>query len=379
MSAINPLKGGGFLIAALMLWSGSAFADWGLNMPRGVTPLSYEVYDLHMLILWICVAIGILVFGIMLYSILKHRKSQGAVAAQFHESTALEILWTVIPFLILIGIAIPATRTLIAMEDTSDADITVKVTGYQWKWQYDYLEDDISFFSSLDSESNQARQLASGIDVASVDNYLLEVDNPVVLPVGRKVRFLITASDVLHAWWVPEFGMKRDAIPGYVNEMWARIDEPGIYRGQCAELCGRDHAFMPIVVAAVEEDEYRDWVAQQQAAQASTSEDADKTWDMDELMSRGEQVYNSSCAACHQADGSGMPPAFPGLLGTELVTGPVEKHIDVVVHGVPGTAMQAFGAQLDDADLAAVVTYERNAWGNDTGDVVQPSDIKAAR
>lgn len=379
MSAINPLKGGGFLIAALMLWSGSAFADWGLNMPRGVTPLSYEVYDLHMLILWICVAIGILVFGIMLYSILKHRKSQGAVAAQFHESTALEILWTVIPFLILIGIAIPATRTLIAMEDTSDADITVKVTGYQWKWQYDYLEDDISFFSSLDSESNQARQLASGIDVASVDNYLLEVDNPVVLPVGRKVRFLITASDVLHAWWVPEFGMKRDAIPGYVNEMWARIDEPGIYRGQCAELCGRDHAFMPIVVAAVEEDEYRDWVAQQQAAQASTSEDADKTWDMDELMSRGEQVYNSSCAACHQADGSGMPPAFPGLLGTELVTGPVEKHIDVVVHGVPGTAMQAFGAQLDDADLAAVVTYERNAWGNDTGDVVQPSDITAAR
>lgn len=378
MSA-KSFKGGGFLLTALLLWSGAAFADYELNMPRGVTPLSHEVYDLHMLILWVCVAIGILVFGVMFFSIIKHRKSKGAVAAQFHESTALEILWTIIPFIILIGMAIPATRTLIAMEDTSQADLTVKVTGYQWKWKYDYLEDGVSFFSSLDSNSNQARQLDSGVQVASVDNYLLEVDNPIVLPVGKKVRFLITANDVLHAWWVPELGMKKDAIPGYINEMWARIDEPGIYRGQCAELCGRDHAFMPIVVVAKEEGEYQEWVAAQQGQQQLAQADSDKTWAMDELMSRGEEVYNSSCAACHMANGAGLPPTFPSLVGTQIVTGPIDKHIDVVVHGVPGTAMQAFGPQLSDADLAALITYERNAWGNDTGDAVQPSDIKAAR
>lgn len=379
MSAHKRVKGTGLLFVAPMLWAGGAWADFALNMPRGVTPISREVYDLHMLIVWACVAIGIVVFGVMLYSIVKHRKSVGAKPAQFHESTALEIFWTIIPFLILIGMAIPATRTLIAIEDTSNADMTIKVTGYQWKWQYEYLEDGLNFFSTLDADSNRVRQLNSGKNPRSVDNYLLEVDNPVVVPVGKKVRFLLTANDVLHAWWVPALGMKRDAIPGYINEMWAIIEEPGTYRGQCAELCGRDHAFMPVVMVAVEEDDYRAWVSEQQGALQIAEADADREWTRDELLKRGEEVYNGTCAACHMQNGQGLPPAFPSLVGSAVVTGPVEQHIKLVLNGVPGTAMQAFGPQLGNADIAAVVTYQRNAWGNDTGDVVQPTDIQAAR
>jgi cytochrome c oxidase subunit II len=363
--------------AGFLLGMGSAHAEvdkWGLNLPVGVTPISQTAYSLHMLILWICVAIGVVVFGAMFYSILKHRKSKGAVPAQFHESTTVEILWTIIPFLILVSMAVPATKALIAMEDTSDSDMSIKVTAYQWKWQYEYLDEGIGFFSNLSTPHDQ---IYGGAEKGA--NYLLEVDNKMVVPVGKKVRLLLTASDVIHAWWVPELGMKKDAIPGFINEMWIQVMEPGVYRGQCAELCGRDHGFMPIVVEAKSEADYAQWVADQKMASAAAAADDDREMDMSELMARGEKVYGTHCAACHQANGAGIPPAFPGLIGSPLIKGPVAGHIDIVLNGKPGTAMAAYAAQLGDADLAAVITYERNAWGNDTGDMLQPSDIKAAR
>lgn len=360
--------------AGLLLGASGARADWGLNLPAGVTPISQTAYSLHMLILWICVAIGVVVFGTMFVSILRHRKSKGAVPAQFHESTTVEILWTIIPFLILVSMAVPATKALIAMEDTSDSDVSIKVTAYQWKWQYEYLDEGIGFFSNLSTPNDQIYG-----DAEKGPHYLLEVDNKMVVPVGKKVRLLLTASDVIHAWWVPELGMKKDAIPGFINEMWIQADQPGVYRGQCAELCGRDHGFMPIVVEALSEADYSQWVADQQAASAAAAADDDREMDKGELMTRGEKVYGTHCAACHQATGTGLPPAFPSLVGSPLVKGPVAGHVNIVMNGKPGTAMAAFGGQLSDADLAAVITYERNAWGNDTGDLLQPSDIKAAR
>ncbi len=253
-------------LAALLGLPRAAMAEWGLNLPRGVTPYSNIVYDLHMLVLGICVVIGVVVFGLMFYSIIAFRKSAGVKAAQWHESTKVEILWTIIPFLILIGMAVPATKALIMMENVSNADMTIKVTGYQWKWHYQYLDDGINFFSTMANDSNMARQLHSGIDPASVPNYLLEVDNHLVVPVGKKIRFLTTAGDVIHAWWVPALGWKRDAIPGYINESWAEIQTAGTYRGQCAELCGKDHGFMPIVVDALSAEDYAAWVTKMKAA-----------------------------------------------------------------------------------------------------------------
>jgi cytochrome c oxidase subunit 2 len=256
------------LFGALLSLPLSAAAEWGLNLPRGVTPFSNTVYDLHMLILGICVVIGIVVFGAMLYSIVVFRKSKGAQAAQWHESTTVEMLWTVIPFVILVCMAVPATRALIMMEDVSDADMTIKVTGYQWKWHYQYVNEGITLFSTISSDSNVARQLNSDIDPFTVDNYLLDVDNRLVVPVNKKIRFLTTAGDVIHAWWVPALGWKRDAVPGFINESWATIQEEGVYRGQCAELCGKDHGFMPIVVEAVSDSVYAAWVEKMQATAA---------------------------------------------------------------------------------------------------------------
>ena len=358
----------------LMSAAGLADAAYDLNLPRGVTPISREVFDLHMLVLWVCVAIGIVVFSAMFYSIIRHRKSKGAVAAKFHESTVVEVLWTIVPFLILIGMAIPATKTLIAMEDTRNADVSIKVTGYQWKWRYDYLDDGVGFFSTLSTPKDEIFNRAE-----KNPHYLLEVDHPMVVPVNKKVRLLITANDVIHSWWVPVFGMKKDAIPGFVNEMWINVDTPGTYRGQCAELCGKDHGFMPIVVVAKEQPDYDQWLADQQQASAAAAADSDREFSKDELMARGEKVFTANCAACHQANGEGVPGAFPALKGGVIATGPVPGHLDIVLHGKSSTAMAAFGSQLNDADLAAVITYERNAWGNDTGDVVQPADVKAAR
>jgi cytochrome c oxidase subunit 2 len=335
---------------ALAMSAKGAFADWEVNMPRGVTEISNTVYDLHMLIFWICVVIGIVVFG------------------------AMEILWTLVPFLILVGMAIPATKTLIAMEDTSNADMTIKVTGYQWKWHYDYMDEGIGFFSNLATPRAAIENRAE-----KGEHYLLDVDNPIVVPVNKKIRFLVTANDVIHAFWVPDLAMKKDAIPGFVNELWTRIDEPGVYRGQCAELCGKDHGFMPIVVVALEENEYLDWVAEQKAAREAELMASDKEWGMNDLMARGEKIYNTNCAACHQVNGEGMGSVFPAIKGSPVATGEVKRHVDLVMNGVPGTAMAAFGPQLSDVDLAAVITYQRNAFGNDTGDVIQPTDIKAAR
>jgi cytochrome c oxidase subunit 2 len=351
---------------------GLAFAEYGLNLQTPVTPIARQIYDLHMLILWICVAIFVLVFGVMFYSIVRHRKSLGARPASFHDNVKLEILWTIIPFLILVGMAIPSTATLIEMENTSQSDMTVKITGYQWKWKYDYPDHDISFFSNL---STPRDQIENGAEKG--EHYLLEVDNPVVLPVGKKVRFVLTANDVIHAWWVPALGVKKDAIPGFINETWARIDEPGIYRGQCAELCGKDHGYMPIVVNAVSQEEFDQWVAaQKQRAQAEAAA-SDKVWAKNDLLARGKQVYQQ-CAACHGANGEGVGP-FPKLSGSPIATGPLAAHLDIVLNGKPGTAMQAFGPQLSDADIAAVVTYERNSLGNNVGDIVQPAQVAAAR
>ncbi len=354
----------------LMALSANASASWEVNMTPGVTEVSRSVFNLHMTIFWISVVIGAMVFAVMFWSMFMHRRSRGAVPAKFHENLTVEILWTVIPLLILIGMAIPATKTLIDIYNTEDADIDIMITGYQWRWQYNYLGEDVSFMSNLATPRDQiANQAAKG------EHYLLEVDEPMVVPTGQKVRLLITAADVIHSWWVPALAVKKDAIPGFINEAWTRIDEPGIYRGQCTELCGRDHAFMPIVVDARTPEDYAAWLAEKKAAAAAEAELTSKEWTLEELMERGERVYTSTCVACHQASGEGLPPMFPALKGSDMVLNDVAAHIDVVVNGVPGTAMAAFGKQLSEVDIAAVITYERIAWGNDTGEVVAPIDI----
>ena len=379
MSARNMKLFRGAIVSLLLLVVQPAWAEYGLNLPEGVTPLSRNIYDLHMTIFYICCIIAALVFGIMFWSIFRHRKARGVQAAQFHHNTTVEIIWTAIPMLILILMAIPATKSLIMIESTGDSDLTIKVTGYQWRWHYEYIDEEFGFFSSLAPESNEARQLKSGIDPNEIENYLLEVDNPVVVPVGQKIRFMTTAADVIHSWWVPALGWKRDSIPGFINESWAIIEEEGTYRGQCSELCGRDHAFMPIVLKAVSEDEYYDWAGEMMVMVEDAGAGADREWTMDELMERGEQVYSTFCVACHQVNGQGIPGAFKPLVGSPVTTGPVDGHIDTVMNGVAGTAMAPFGMQLNDVDVAAVITYERNSWGNDTGDAVQPSTIASKR
>nr|WP_232061063.1 cytochrome c oxidase subunit II [Vibrio taketomensis] len=356
-------------------WATSSLAqENALNMTQGVTQISQEVYDLHMLIFYICCAIAFVVFGAMFYSIYKHRKSKGAVAAHFHESTKVEIIWTVIPIIILVAMAIPATKTLIAMEDTSQSDLTIKVTGSQWKWHYSYFDQEIEFYSLLATSQNQI----DGVEAKGA-HYLLEVDNPLVLPINRKVRFLLTSDDVIHSWWVPDFAVKKDTIPGFINEAWTKIDEPGIYRGQCAELCGRAHGFMPIVVHAMTESDYESWVLEKQAELALAKEQAQaalsSVLNLEESMQIGEQIYTDRCAVCHQANGQGIPGAFPAIAGSAVATGNVDEHIDIIVNGRAGTAMQAFANQLTEQEIAAVITYQRNGFGNDTGDVVQASDI----
>jgi cytochrome c oxidase subunit 2 len=360
--------------AVLLIATGNVFAEYPLNLTPGVTDISHKVYDLHMLVFWLCVVVCICVFAVLIYSIMTHRKSKGAVPATFHESTTVEIIWTTIPFLVLVGMAIPATKTLLALEDTREADMSIQITGYQWKWKYDYLEDDISFFSVLTTPRDQIEGGAP-----KDDTYLMDVDNPVVVPINKKIRFLITSNDVIHSWWVPDLGWKQDAVPGFINDGWTELSEPGTYRGKCAELCGKDHGFMPIVLIAKTEDDYQQWVADQKAGAAAAAEAATQTWTLDDLVARGESVYNTNCAACHQAGGQGIPGVFPAITGSPVATGDTSGHMDIVMNGKAGTAMQAFGAQLNDVDLAAVITYQRNALGNSAGDMLQPSDIAAAR
>lgn len=353
-----------------------AQAGYELNLQTPETPIAGQIYHLHTLIMYVVLAIFVVVFGAMFYSIYAHRKSKGHEAANFHENTTVEVIWTIIPFFILIGMAYPATKTVLAMKNTSSPDMTVKVTGYQWKWEYDYLQDGIHFFSNLATPKDQIdNKMAKNV------NYLLEVDEPMVVPTGKKIRVLITASDVIHAWWVPAFGVKQDAIPGFIRDTWFTVENPGTYRGQCAELCGKDHGYMPIVVEAKTPEDYAKWVADRKVKMAATAlaDDPSKVYTLAELSSKGEKVYATHCAACHQASGAGVPGAFPALDGSKMATGDKAAHINIVMHGKSGTAMAAFAPQLSDTEIAAVVTYERNAWGNHTGDMIQPSEIKALR
>ncbi|MDN5862423.1 MAG: cytochrome c oxidase subunit II, partial [Salinisphaera sp.] len=413
----------------MMAGAGAAQAAWELNMPRGVTDMTHEVYWLHMMIFWVCVVIGVLVFGVMIYSLIMHRKARGVKPAQFHESTKVEIAWTIVPFLILVAVAIPAASTLLKIEDSSGSDMTIKVTGYQWLWEYDYLDSGVEIFSRLAAPSAKASLLNSPVSPYDVPHYLRAVDNRMVIPVHTKVRLLLTSKDVIHSWWVPKLSGKKDAIPGYINDLWFEANKTGVYRGQCAELCGRGHGYMPIVVEVVSKDDFKAWVASKTAGEsaADASEpqlnrvaeesgrvpantmnphgsaeetkpptataEGDGTSDTQvaqneaaepapaaddaaapaggaqmskaELMEIGEQVYNSTCAACHRKDGSGLQPVFPALAGSVIATGPIDAHIQRVLHGK--NAMPPFSS-LSNKKIAGVVTYERNSFGNETGD-----------
>ena len=366
----RPMRWAG---VAALLAPGVALAERSWNLQPPVTPIAQQQYDLHLFIFWICVVIFVAVFGVMFYSILKHRKSLGHEPAQFHENTLVEVVWTVVPFLILLFMAFPATRTILAMKDTSAPDMTVKVTGYQWKWGYDYLQDGFGFYSNLTTPLSQIENREP-----KGENYLLEVDNPLVVPVDSKVRLLITADDVIHAWWVPAFGVKQDAIPGFVRDTWFKAEKTGVYRGQCAELCGKEHGFMPIVVEVKTKADYATWVAAQKAKVAAAADDPAKVWEVKDLVARGEKVYAANCAACHQASGKGVAGAFPALDGSKVVAGPKADQLALVLNGKAGTAMASF-KQLSDADLAAVITYTRNSWSNKSAEAVQPSEVKAAR
>ena len=361
------------IMSALLIFSAPMKADWfALNMTSGVTDISNEVFELHMLIFWICVAIGVVVFGVMFYSMYAHTKKKNPVAASFHENHKVEIAWTIIPFLILIAMAIPASKTLVKIYDDEAGDLNIQVTGYQWKWQYNYLEDDVSFFSNLSTDMDEINNL-----VPKGENYLQEVDEMVVIPVGKKVRFLITANDVIHSWWMPAFAIKQDAIPGFVNTAWTKVDKPGIYRGKCTELCGKNHGFMPIVVKVVEQNEYDEWVSGKKEAAMKMAELTTKDWTAEELVARGESVYAVNCVACHQTNGQGIPGIFPALAGSDVVLNNKERNIEILMEGVQGAAMNSF-SYLSEVELAAVITYTRQSWGNKEngdGEIVVPKDI----
>lgn len=373
------------MAAAGLLVAGSTFAVndmvggpavHQLNFQTPVTAIAADIYQLHVWMIAICVVIFIAVFGVMFYSILKHRKSLGHKSASFHESTTVEIAWTVVPFLIVVLMALPATKTVVAMKDTSNADITIKATGMQWKWGYDYIKGEgegISFLSALSTPRDLIE--TSG---AKPDNYLLEVDNELVVPVNKKIRIVTTANDVIHAWGVPAFGVKQDAIPGFVRDTWFKAEKVGVYRGNCYELCGKEHAFMPIVVNVVSDADYAKWVAEKKKAMAATADDPNKTWTATELAARGEKVYAANCAACHQANGVGVPPAFPALAGSQVVNGPQDGQIGILLNGK--NAMPSWKSTLSDTEIAAVITYTRNSFGNKAEDnIVQPAEVLAAR
>jgi cytochrome c oxidase subunit 2 len=366
------------LIGVLLCVGSSTVSAAEINLREGVTDLSRHIQDLHHLSLTICVVVGIVVFGAMFYAMYAFRRDRHPVPATFHESTLVEVIWTIVPVLILVAIAVPATFALIEIEDNSDSDLTVLITAQQWKWHYQYVEADIGYFSNLATPQAQIDNLEP-----KGENYLLEVDRPLVLPTNKKVRFLTSSKDVIHSWWVPDFAVKQDAIPGFINEAWTRLDQTGVYRGQCAELCGKDHAFMPIVVEVIPEEEFDSWIADQRLAMSLASEtavaDRNKEWAMEELLQIGEEVFVSECATCHQTSGLGQPPKYPALAGSTIATGSIEDHLDRVMNGKAKTEMQAWAPQLTDLEIAAVITYERNSWGNDTGELVQPMKVYTAR
>ncbi len=379
-------------LAAALAAGASANAAYDVDILPPASPIAQQIYDLHWAIMWVCIVIFFLVFGAMFYSILKHRKSVGAKAAHFHENTTVEVIWTVIPFLILVGMAYPATKTVLDMKDASNPDLTIKVTAFQWAWEYDYLQDGVKFNSRLATPRAQIEEWEKKGEAKNPD-YLLEVDRPMVVPAGKRVRLLITSNDVIHGWYVPQLGINQYGIPGFVKDTWFKADKPGTYRGQCSQICGKEHGFMPIVVVAKAPEEYAAWVKEQKAnspqaaapAQvaaaapaAAVAEDPNKKWTLDELKAAGEKVYAANCVACHQPTGKGMPPAFPPLDGSKVVNGPKAAQLALVLGGKQGTAMASF-ARLSDSELAGVITYTRNSWGNKTGEAIQPAEVKAAR
>jgi cytochrome c oxidase subunit 2 len=373
-----------------MILPSAAKAEYSFNFPEPVTPIARETLHIHNEFMLVITVLFVVVFAIMIYSMIKHRKSSGHEPAKFTGPTgALQWFWALIPFAILLFIdfvlmGIPAVEAIVNMEDTKNrADMVLKITGMQWKWQYEYPEAGVKYISTLATPREQIANAET-----KGENYLLEVDKPVVLPVGKKIRILLTSTDVIHTWWVPQFGVKRDAVPGFLRETWVLIEKPGIYRGQCAELCGKDHGFMPVVVHAVPEPEFLAWLETQKAEAKAAAGGADRTWSRDELMAKGKETYDKICAACHQPNGQGLPPAFPALAGSKLVNGPLlgmdgkiipDSHVDRVLNGKAGTAMQAFRNSLSDVEIAAIITYERNSLGNRKGDMIQPAQIKALR
>ena len=384
------------LMIAAFFSSPSAWAGYDINILSPATPISHQIYGLHMYILYVCAAIFIIVFSMMFYSIFKFRKSVGAKPdVNFHESTLIEIIWTIIPFIILIAMAIPATKTVLDMKDTSNPDITIKVTGYQWGWRYDYSADDFGFYSNLATPWSQIGQPGIQATEAKGKDYLLEVDNTMVVPVNKRVRLLVTSNDVIHGWYMPQLGVNQYGIPGFIKDVWFKAEKVGVYKGQCSQICGKLHGYMPITVEVKSEADYALWVKSGQTKwgkgaaltasidnsapkSAVLTEEPTKNFTMVEAKAHGEKVYATNCIACHQLTGKGQPPVFPALSGSKVVQGPMDQQIGVILNGRPGTAMQSF-ARLSDTDLAAVITYTKNSWDNNTGKVVQPSDVKEAR
>jgi cytochrome c oxidase subunit II len=381
-------------LALSVLGSTAAWADYDVNILPPATPIANQIYGLHMYILYVCAVIFVIVFAMMFYSIFKFRKSAGAKPdVNFHESTLIEIIWTIIPFIILIAMAIPATKTVLDMKDTSNPDLTIKVTAYQWGWRYDYSAEDFGFYSNLSTPWSQIGQPGSPATEAKGKDYLLEVDNVVVVPVNKRVRLLVTSNDVIHGWYVPQLGVNQYGIPGFIKDAWFKAEKVGVYKGQCSQICGKLHGYMPITVEVKSEADYTKWIKDGQAKWGkgaaliasnaapktdAPAEDPAKKFTLAEAKDHGEKVYAANCVACHQLTGKGMPPAFPALSGSKVVQGPMDAQIGVLLNGRPGTAMQSF-ARLSDTDLAAVITYTKNSWDNNTGKVAQPSDIKAAR
>ena len=381
-------------IIVLSIFTKQVQAAYNLQTPA--TPIAHQIYDLHTLIILVCLLIFVVVFGFMFYALYKHRKSVGHLAANFQHNTKLEVIWTIIPFFILVGVAYPTTKTILAMRNVEHADINIKITGHQWVWEYEYLDEGISYVSNLSTPRDQIDN-----KVAKGQHYLLEVDQPLVVPTHKKVRVLLTSKDVIHSWWVPQFGVKQDAIPGFIHEAWFNVEQPGIYRGQCAELCGVGHGFMPIVVEAMPLEQYNNWLKSQKASIAEAATTSDKAYTLEELKPQGEKVFASHCAMCHQANGLGIAGMFPPLVvgapftadtkvtaplaergfwkDGKIMLGSKEQHLNIVMHGISGTAMQAIGQQLSDLEVAAVISYERNHWGNQTGDIIQPTEVAAIR
>ena len=373
MKSISRITGK-FFYTLLFLVPTSVFSEASdYNMRVGVTEVSKEIFDLHMLIMWICVWIGVVVFGIMFWSLWKYRKSSGAIAAKFDDHFWVEIAWTVAATVILVGMAIPSTSVMIKAYDDTEGDVNIMITGYQWKWQYKYLEDGVSFFSNLATSQEEINNaLPKG------EFYLSEVDEPLVIPINKRIRFLITGNDVIHSWWVPDFAVKQDAVPGFINTAWTIVPKPGIYRGACTELCGLGHAFMPVVVRAVEQEEYEAWIIEKIVLAEAEKLLTEKVWTKAELIERGQGVYLKNCVACHQANGQGLPPVFPSLEGSQIVMRDKARNIEILMEGVQGAAMQDFSKQLSEVDIASVITYTRDSWSNGKngdGEIVVPKDI----